>query len=187
MLPTDMAYSIGITLRLRQNGRYFPDDIFKYICLNESIGILINISLRFVPKGPITNIPALVQIMAWRRSGDKPLSEPLMVRLSTHVCITQPQWVMLNGMVMLIQSIWPHFLCIVSDHESKVSANERRHYIGCVCSHWSGACSHDWRQYSWLSMVHVSTLLSHWKYYSLARSHQYRQYLCLSLHIWVVQ
>ena len=33
------------------------------------------ISLKFVPKGPINNIPALVQIMALRRSGDMPLSE----------------------------------------------------------------------------------------------------------------
>ena len=32
--------------------------------------------MKFVPKGPINNIPALVQIMAWRRPGDKPLSEP---------------------------------------------------------------------------------------------------------------
>ena len=40
--------------------------------------ISIEISLKFVPKGPINNIPALVQIMAWRRSGDKPLSEPMM-------------------------------------------------------------------------------------------------------------
>ena len=46
-----------------------------------------------VPKGPITNIPALVQIMAWRRPGDKPLSEPMMVRLPTHMCVTRPQWV----------------------------------------------------------------------------------------------
>ena len=34
-------------------------------------------SLKIVPKGPIHNIPALVQIMAWRRLGDKPLSEPI--------------------------------------------------------------------------------------------------------------
>ena len=38
----------------------------------------IKFSLKFVPKGPIDNIPALVQIMAWRRPGDKPLSEPVM-------------------------------------------------------------------------------------------------------------
>ena len=40
------------------------------------------ISLNFVPKGPINNIPALVQIMAWRRPGDKPLFEPLMANLT---------------------------------------------------------------------------------------------------------
>ena len=65
------------TLRLRQNGRHFPDDIFKWIFLNENVWILIKISLKFVPQGPIKNIPALVQIMAWRRPGDKPLSEPM--------------------------------------------------------------------------------------------------------------
>ena len=49
--------------------------------------------LKFVPKGPINNIPALVQIMAWRRPGAKPLSEPMMVRLLTHIWVTRPQWV----------------------------------------------------------------------------------------------
>ena len=39
-------------------------------------------SLKFFPKGPINNIPALVQIMAWRWPGDKPLSEPMMVKIS---------------------------------------------------------------------------------------------------------
>ena len=52
------------------------------------------IVLKFVPKGPINRVPALDQIMAWRWPGDKPLSEPLMVRLSTHlyICVTLPQW-----------------------------------------------------------------------------------------------
>ena len=49
--------------------------------------------MKFVPKGPINNIPALVQIMAWRRPGDKPLSEPIMVSLPTHICVTRHQWV----------------------------------------------------------------------------------------------
>ena len=53
----------------------------------------IKISLQFVPKGPINNIPALVQIMAWCRPGDKPLYEPMMVRLPMHICVTRPQWV----------------------------------------------------------------------------------------------
>ena len=30
--------------------------------------------------------PTLVQVMAWRRPGDKPLPEPMMVRLPTHIC-----------------------------------------------------------------------------------------------------
>ena len=61
--------------------------------LNENASIAIKISLKFVPKGLINNITALVQIMAWRRPGDKPLSEPMKVSLPMHIYITQPQWV----------------------------------------------------------------------------------------------
>ena len=81
------------TLRPRQNGRHLPDDIFKNIFLNETVRISIKMSLKFVLKGPFNNIPALVQIMAWRRPGDKPLSEPMMDSLPTHICVTRPQWV----------------------------------------------------------------------------------------------
>ena len=81
------------TLRPRQNRRHFADAMFKCIFLNENVWIPIEISLTFVPIGSINNIPALVQIMAWRRPGDKPLSEPVMVRLLTHICVTRPQCV----------------------------------------------------------------------------------------------
>ena len=40
----------------------------------------------------IDNIPSLVQIKAWRRPGDKPLSEPMLVSLLTHICVLRPQW-----------------------------------------------------------------------------------------------
>ena len=100
MLPHPMAsdgdnlgQSTFNSLRPRQNGRRFADDTFKYIFLNQNAIISAKISLKFVPKGPIDNIPALVQIMAWRRPGDKSLSEPMMVRLPTHICVTRPQWV----------------------------------------------------------------------------------------------
>ena len=79
------------TLRQRQNARHFADDTFKHIFLNEYVRISIKISLKFVPKGPINDIPALVQIMAWRRPGDKPLSEPMLASLLTHICVTRPQ------------------------------------------------------------------------------------------------
>ena len=81
------------TLRPRQNGRHFADNILMCIFLNENVWIPIEMSLKFVPKGPISNIPALVEIMDWGCSGDKPLSEPMMVRLPTHICVTRPQWV----------------------------------------------------------------------------------------------
>ena len=81
------------TLRPRQNGRHFADDTFNRIFVNENVRISINISLKFVPKGLINNIPELVQIMAWRWPGDKPLSEPMTVSLLTYICVTRPQWV----------------------------------------------------------------------------------------------
>ena len=76
--PAFRLLSVFNTLRPKQNGLRFPNDIFKRIFMNENIWISIEISLKFVPKGPINNIPALVQIMAWRRTGDKPLSEAMM-------------------------------------------------------------------------------------------------------------
>ena len=51
---------------------------FKRILFHEKAWISIWILLTFVPKGPINNNPALVQIMAWRRIGAKPLSEAMM-------------------------------------------------------------------------------------------------------------
>ena len=58
------------TSRPRQNGRYFPDGIVKRIFMNKNCVILIKLSLKFIPQGPINIIPALVQIMAWRRLDD---------------------------------------------------------------------------------------------------------------------
>ena len=98
MNPSTFSQYIPLfnTLRPRQDLRHFADDTFKRIFVNENVRILMGISLKFVPKGPINNIPALVQIMARRRLGDKPLSEPMIACLPTHICVARPQWV--NGM-----------------------------------------------------------------------------------------
>ena len=53
-------------------------DIFKRIFLNENIIILIQISLKCIPKGLIDNMSALVHLMAWHLTGDKPLPEAMM-------------------------------------------------------------------------------------------------------------
>ena len=65
-----------------QNGCHLADDSFKCLSLDEKARISITFSLKFVPKGQINNISALVQIMAWRRPGDKPLSEPMLTPLT---------------------------------------------------------------------------------------------------------
>ena len=61
-----------------ENGYDFAEDIFRCIFMNDKFCILIKISLKFVPKGAVDNNPALVEIMAWRRIGDKPLYEPIL-------------------------------------------------------------------------------------------------------------
>ena len=104
------------TLRPRQNGRRFADDTFKRIFWNENVRILITISLKFIPKGPINNNPALVQIMSWRCPGDKPLSEPMMVSYLTHICVTRPQWV--NSSVSGRYS--RNFRSVNSEHMSQI-------------------------------------------------------------------
>ena len=123
------------TLRPRQNGRHFADDIFKCFFLNENASISIKISLKFVPKGPINNIPALVQIIAWRRPGDKPLSEPVMVNLPTHICVTRPQWVKQGPITGIILGMG--------------SANERRCYnVMSSLIGWAHSKSDPWTTYS---------------------------------------
>ena len=68
--------------------RHFQMDFLEWKCMDFD-----KISLKFVPRCPISNITSLVQIMASRRPGDKPLSEPMVVSLPTHICVARPQWV----------------------------------------------------------------------------------------------
>ena len=109
---SEQACRVGVTsalffntLRPRQHGRHFPDDIFKCIFFNENVLISLKISLKFIPNNWINHIPVLVQIMAWRRPGDKPLSEPMMICLLTHICVTRPQWG--NFLLMGLQNAHP--------------------------------------------------------------------------------
>ena len=84
--------------RPRRSSDHFAHDRFELIFLFENIWMSLKISLNFVHKVLIRNIPSLVQIslMAWRRQGNKPLSEPVMVSVLTHIYIyiyvTQPLW-----------------------------------------------------------------------------------------------
>ena len=59
-----------------QNGRQFAEDTFKRILMNGNF-ISIRISLKCFLMGPIDNKAASVQVMAWRRTGDRPLPESM--------------------------------------------------------------------------------------------------------------
>ena len=82
------------------------------------------ISMKFVPKGPIYNISALVQMMAWRRPGDKPLSEPMIFSLTTHICATRLKWVnfgrMCNDLGYLVMAMcifnFPELVTLLYTH-----------------------------------------------------------------------
>ena len=54
------------------------DENFKCIFINKNDRIPFGIPLKFVPKSPIDNKPALVQVMAWHRTGNKPLLEVML-------------------------------------------------------------------------------------------------------------
>ena len=69
-------------LPLDKMAAILADNNFKCIFFDEKFCILIQISLKFVPKGPIDNKRALVQVMAWRRTGDKPLPEPMLTQFT---------------------------------------------------------------------------------------------------------
>ena len=98
------------SLRPRRNGHFNADVIFKCIFLNENVWFPTKMSVKFVPKGPINNILALVQIIAWRRPGDKPLSEPMRVYWGIYVSpgLNELKWNN-NGITIL------HYVLISSE------------------------------------------------------------------------
>ena len=115
------------TFRPRQNGRHFADDTFEHIILNENVWTSIKISLKFVPTDPIDNIPSLVNIMDCRQSGDKPLSDPMMVRLPTHICVSRPQWVNLVSTLRINSpaDVVNSYRSIIVFHEGRIQRSEQ--------------------------------------------------------------
>ena len=118
------------TLRRRQNGCHFLDDIFIFIFLNKNVWILVKISLKFVPKGPINYIPALIEIMAWCRPSDKPLSEPMLVSLLMHICVTRPQWINHSAMTHPSKRDWHQLNGITHWTQQQVDSEQEPFSIG---------------------------------------------------------
>ena len=131
-------------MRLRQNGRHFTGNILKCICLNENVWIPFKISLKFVLKFLINNIPALVQIMAWHRPGDKPLSQPKMVSI-LYICITHLQWVnhCCAEFILRTTKLYVYLLSFFNNQLPKV--------VEILPLVWQGSVSLPW-SISWLLM-----------------------------------
>ena len=72
--------------------------------------------LTIVPTGPINNILALVRIVARRRPGDKPLPEPMLVSLPTHIYVTRPQWVNVQKWNRRVSAIMKRPLSLILQH-----------------------------------------------------------------------
>ena len=100
---------------------------------------MLEFRINFVPKGPIKNIPALVQIMAWWRPGDKPLSEPMVGNLLTYICVTRPQWVQ-SEFDILGRIIWClNAICSVNSETGVCLISFR-----CIeMKYWSSDCGFD--------------------------------------------
>ena len=182
------------TLRPRQDGPLFADDIFKCIFLNENISISIKISLKFIPKGPIDNTPALVQIMSWCRLGDKPLYEPKLFSLLTtymrHLA-SMSYWTIFLEMVELLSSIDN---CSILQNISNLrmlsmlatmtilnilSHNSLASLIPMVNLHLLMQSISGWVTDAWLIKEQITVFQwlnakeTHWSYVSLALSYQF--------------
>ena len=101
--------------------------------------------LKFHPKDPINNMPLLVEIMAWRRTGDKPLSESMTLRFLYAICTTKPRWVKNDGALMdqtrRKLKTWEGLTQITAEHLSCHISLEYRHFNLCEVI-WHQAWGH---------------------------------------------
>ena len=74
------SYNILSHPHLEKTATILADDISKWIFVNENGRNPTQFSLKFIPKSPVDNKPTLFQVIAWRRTGDKPLPEPMMTK-----------------------------------------------------------------------------------------------------------
>ena len=177
-------YVLGYKLPFTHWGRdkiaaIFPRRHFQVYFFYENVWISITILQVFSPKGPSSNVPALVQIMAWRRPlsepDDKPLLERMMVTLLVHICVTRPQWVTcvpdgaLDNESVLVQHddviklkhfprYWPFVRGI---HRSPVNSPHKGQWRGAVmftliCV-WKNGCVNNREAGDWDDTVPIMT------------------------------
>ena len=144
-----------------KNRRHFADDIFWCIFFNENVWISILISLKCILKEPISNTPALVEIMARRRSGDKPLFEPMMVTLPTRRSVARPQRVKIASLALrqsfpnLMWKTLKNTACCVQGHltSNHIFGYKLSAVMGDICSNISRGIHCYWHS------LHLSALI----------------------------
>ena len=159
----DISFIFVLHIEAKTKWSSFCRQQFQIHFFNENERIQIWISLKFVPRSPIDNKPALVQIMAWRRPGGKPLSEPMMGRFPTHICVIRPQWVKSVTVTQMTQqlcdctgqhlhiSYWPrligmHSVCQYFAYQHRsinqgISTNPAAHQYAAACTKQVARCS----------------------------------------------
>ena len=76
-------------------------------------------------------------IMAWRRPRDKPLSEPMMVYLLMHICVTRPQWLMqriFNISLSFFNDSWWISYSLSAKANNGVSFVRSEYYLYSACA-----------------------------------------------------
>ena len=112
-----MAWHRGIacqtSLEITHWGRDKMTAIWQMI-FSDVFWISNKVSLNCVHQCLIDSTSALVQIMAWLPTGDKPLSEPMMGSLPTYIyiCVPRPQWVKHTGLTLLFLVVVWYFLIL---------------------------------------------------------------------------
>ena len=111
-------------------------EIFTCFFLNENVWISITISLKFVSKGTINDIPALFQIMAWHRPDDKPLSGAIVIILLMHICITRPQRVyQVFCKHAIMWQKWTWIEPSLQSHNALHKYPTMHHFVTQMCTH----------------------------------------------------
>ena len=111
---------------------------FQMHFFNERFCIMIRISLTFFFKGPIDNKAALVQVMAWRRTGDKHYLNQSWPNSLTHICGTRGRsvdnripWRCYDFKISLIPG---KYLCVI--YAKIIDCDKPWQKANCKHSHW---------------------------------------------------
>ena len=132
------------TFRLTQNGCHFADNIFKWTLLNVNALFWFKFQWNSFAKGLDGNKRSLVQIMAWRRAGNNPLSEPVMA-LFTDAYVTRPWWV--NTLKWL--AIFLKISLILKNHNGEFESWVKEKCVLCIAGTVELHITHEYM--SWQS------------------------------------